>query len=551
MTGLARGVVAAILLLWTTALGLAADRVIVILDASGSMWGQIDGRPKLEIARQSLRTVLQSIPADREIGFMAYGHREKGSCQDIELVVPPAAGTGPAIASVADNLKFLGKTPLTAAVKQAAEALKYTEDKATVVLITDGLETCGGDPCALGKELEAAGVDFKADVVGFGLTEEEGRKVACLADNTGGKYIQASDAKSLQDALAATVVAPEPKPAPEPEPAPKAAQVEYNLVPKAVLKEGGEPPTRIDVFFELFKDDADGTNGNNVESGYYPARMHAAPGNYILRATSGGARAEQKISLTADKTAEPVLNLNAAAIYLRARPAPGADIDGNAQLVIDYPGGFSSANYGEAKFVVPAGETKVTAKLGAGELSETFQLAAGQVVDKDMIVGVGKAVANAFYTQGGEKVDSGDLSWKVFKAAKKLDGSREQVTYAFGPDSKFDLPAGDYVMAVDMQATTAEQPFGISVGQMSDVNVALNAGVVAIEAPGADGFRIYEAKKNLQGERKQVTYAFGEKMQTTLAAGDYVVVTDFKTDKADSETPFSVKAGERTELTVK
>jgi len=549
MTVLARSIAAAILLLWTTALGLAADRVIVILDASGSMWAQIDGKPKLEIARESLRAALQSIPADREIGFMAYGHREKGSCSDIELIVPPAAGTAGAIATAADNLKFLGKTPLTAAVKQAAEALKYTEDKATVVLITDGLETCGGDPCALGKELEAAGVDFTADVVGFGLTAEEGREVACLADNTGGKYIQASDEAALKDALAETVAAPEPAPAPEPEP--KAAEVEYNLVPKAVLREGVEVPARTDVFFEVFKDDAEGTQGNYVESGYQPARMHVPAGNYILLATSGGARVEQKIALTADKTAEPVLSLDAAALNLRARPAPGAEPDGNAQIIIDYPGGNSSGNYGEVRFVVPAGETKVTVKLGAGEVSETMQLAAGQVVDKDIIVGVGKTQANAFYTAGGEKVDSGDLSWKVFKGAKKLDGTRDQVTYAFGADAKFDLPAGDYVMAVDMQAASAEQPFSVKVGEMSEVDVALNAGVVAIEAPGADGFKIFEAKKNLQGERKQVTYAFGEKMQTTLVAGDYVAVTNFTTDKADSETPFTVKAGERTELTVK
>ena len=85
-------------------------------------------------------------------------------------------------------MKFLGKTPLSAAVKQAAEALKYTEDKATVILITDGLETCEADPCALGKELEQSGVDFTAHVVGFGLTAEEGKQVACLAENTGGKY---------------------------------------------------------------------------------------------------------------------------------------------------------------------------------------------------------------------------------------------------------------------------------------------------------------------------------------------------------------------------
>ena len=139
---------------------LAADKAIIVLDASGSMWGQIDGKPKLEIARESLRTVLQSVPADLELGFMAYGHREKGNCDDIELIVPPAAGTASAITTAADNLKFLGKTPLTAAVKQAAEALKYTEDKATVILITDGLETCNADPCALGKELEAVGRRF-------------------------------------------------------------------------------------------------------------------------------------------------------------------------------------------------------------------------------------------------------------------------------------------------------------------------------------------------------------------------------------------------------
>lgn len=549
MTGLARSVAAVMVLLWMATAAHAADRVIVILDASGSMWAQIDGKPKLEIARESLRTVLQSVPGDEEIGFMAYGHREKGSCSDIELIVPPATGTAGAITTAADNMKFLGKTPLTAAVKQAAEALRYTEDKAKVILITDGLETCGGDPCALGRELKAAGVDFTADVVGFGLTAEEGRQVACLAENTGGKYIQASDEAALKEALAETVAAPAP--APEPPPAPKAAEVEYNLVPKAVLKDGGETPDKVDVFYEAFKADAKGTQGDHVDFGYNHVSFKLPAGDYVVVATSGGARAEQKVSLTADRTSEVVLNLNAAALYLRARPAPGADIDGNAQLIVDYPGGSSASNFGEVKIVVPAGETKVAVKLGAGEVDETFQLAAGQIVDKDIIVGVGKVKANAFYTAGGERVDSGDLSWKVFKGAKKLDGTRDQVSYAFGADSKFDLPAGDYVMAVDMQAASAEQPFSVKVGEAGDVNVTLNAGVLAVDAPGADGFKIYEAKKNIQGERKQVTYAFGEKMQTTLAAGDYVLVTNFTTDKADSETPFTVKAGERTELAVK
>ena len=209
----------------------AADRAIIVLDASGSMWGQIDGKPKLEIARETLKSVLPTLPGDLELGLMAYGHREKGNCQDIELVVPPAAGSAGAIADAAAGLKFLGKTPLSEAVRQAAEALRYTEDKATVILITDGIETCNADPCALGNELETSGVDFTAHVVGFGLSREEGRQVACLAENTGGRYIQAKDEGELRDALTTTVAA---------KPVPKEEKAEI-VLPEATVATASKP----------------------------------------------------------------------------------------------------------------------------------------------------------------------------------------------------------------------------------------------------------------------------------------------------------------------
>ncbi|MEP1515396.1 MAG: VWA domain-containing protein [Nitratireductor sp.] len=197
---------AAVCALAATSAG-AAERAVIVLDASGSMWGQIDGKPKLEIARETLSDVLTTLPVELELGLMAYGHREKGNCKDIELIVEPAAGAAPRIAEAAGGLRFLGKTPLSAAVERAAEALRYTEDKATVVLITDGIETCNADPCALATSLEQSGVDFTAHVVGFGLSREEGRQVACLAENTGGKYIRAGDAAELKEALTGTVSA--------------------------------------------------------------------------------------------------------------------------------------------------------------------------------------------------------------------------------------------------------------------------------------------------------------------------------------------------------
>ncbi|WP_186393607.1 MULTISPECIES: VWA domain-containing protein [unclassified Pannonibacter] len=178
-----------------------APRTIIVMDGSGSMWGQIDGRAKLEIAREAVARVVQGIPAQQELGLLAYGHRTKGNCSDIELLVPPGQGTGPAIVDAVNAMRFLGKTPLSAAVRQAAEALRYGEESATVVLVTDGLETCEADPCALASELEAAGVNFTAHVVGFGLTKEEGAQVACLAENTGGRYIEAANAGELVSAL--------------------------------------------------------------------------------------------------------------------------------------------------------------------------------------------------------------------------------------------------------------------------------------------------------------------------------------------------------------
>ncbi|MBW8369313.1 MAG: VWA domain-containing protein, partial [Arenimonas sp.] len=167
-------------------------RTLIVMDGSGSMWGQIDGRPKLEIARETVADVVSKLPANQTLGLVAYGHRRKGDCKDIELMVPPAPGTSAQVLDAVNRMRFLGMTPLSEAVKQAAEALRYTEEAATVVLVTDGLETCAADPCALATELENSGVNFTAHVIGLGLTPAAGAKVAWLAANTGGGYQPAS-----------------------------------------------------------------------------------------------------------------------------------------------------------------------------------------------------------------------------------------------------------------------------------------------------------------------------------------------------------------------
>ncbi|MDG4900058.1 hypothetical protein CK222_16795 [Mesorhizobium sp. WSM3866] len=552
MAGLARSVAAAILLLSMTTFGFAANKVIIILDASGSMWAQIDGKPKLEIARESLRTVLQSVPGDDEIGFMAYGHRQKGSCADIELIVPPQAGSASAISAAADSMKFLGKTPLTAAVKQAAEALKYTEDKATVVLITDGLETCGGDPCALGKELKETGVDFTADVVGFGLTADEGRQIACLAENTGGKYIQASDEKALQQALVETVAAPapapEPAPAPAPAPAPEPAKPEFNFTPSVVMAEGGDAITDGNAW-EIYKAKSDGSRGDQVMTEYGELKINLEPGDYIVVGRADEARSEQKIKIEAGQTYSPLFTLNAGTLVIHPHASQGSEISGEARVDFAYPGG-STTHYGDTKATVPAGEQKVTVQIGAGTVTETIQLAAGQTVEKDIVVGVGHAVLNAYYTAGGDKADNSGIGFEIVKAKKKIDGSRESVEHSYGPDSKFWLPPDDYVALITLDLAVVEQPFSIKAGDNQDVKVALGAGVLAMSAPGAYSIEVFSSKKDAEGKRKSLGLTYGDSWQQTIPAGDYVVVRHMSDQGQDKEMPVTIKAGERSEITV-
>ena len=187
------------------------ERALLVLDASGSMWGQIDGRAKIEIARDAVDTLLAGWTGG-EMGLIAYGHRRKGDCQDIELLQPVGAFDAAAVRAGVARLQPLGMTPISAAVRQAAEQLKFTEQRATVILVSDGEETCKADPCALGAELESLGVDFTAHVVGFDIQAGSAAhaQLQCLAERTGGQYVGARDAAELSAALGRIARAPAP-----------------------------------------------------------------------------------------------------------------------------------------------------------------------------------------------------------------------------------------------------------------------------------------------------------------------------------------------------
>ncbi|HQW81389.1 MAG: VWA domain-containing protein [Rhodanobacteraceae bacterium] len=191
------------------------DQVMLVLDASGSMWGQIDGRSKVEIAREAVADLVKTWNPEVDLGLIAYGHRRKGDCADIETVLPAGPLHANDYLAKVNALNAKGMTPLSQAVINAADALKASERKATVILVSDGEETCELDPCAVGKSLEAKGVEFTAHVIGFDVPNPAHQaQLRCLAESTGGRYFNASDAASLDKALGQIAVASTEKPLP-------------------------------------------------------------------------------------------------------------------------------------------------------------------------------------------------------------------------------------------------------------------------------------------------------------------------------------------------
>lgn len=177
-----------------------APQSMLILDGSGSMWGQIEGTAKIEIAREAIDRMLADWPQDRDIGLMAYGHRSEGDCGDIEVLAEPGPLDRDAFNRSAAGITPQGKTPIGAAVELAADELSSADRPATIILVTDGRETCQADLCTLGATLEESGTGFTAHVIGFDVEDESGQ-LACLAEETGGRFIPALDSETLTRAL--------------------------------------------------------------------------------------------------------------------------------------------------------------------------------------------------------------------------------------------------------------------------------------------------------------------------------------------------------------
>lgn len=175
--------------------------LFVVFDASGSMWGQIDAIAKIESSKKILTEVLPTFPAQMPIGLIVYGHRDKSSCSDIELMEPLALSNRQAVLNKITTVRPLGMTPMIDAVTKALEQFTDAQGQKIVILLSDGIETCHQDPCGQMQQLHAKYPQSILHVIGFGVNSETAKQLECLAQAGSGRYFHAEDAHKLTAAF--------------------------------------------------------------------------------------------------------------------------------------------------------------------------------------------------------------------------------------------------------------------------------------------------------------------------------------------------------------
>lgn len=505
--------------------------VMLILDASGSMWGRIGETPKISIARTVIKDLLEDWDSSIEMGLMAYGHRRKGDCSDIEVLSPVGPVSKDGIMSTIKAINPKGKTPISKSVRQAAETLKYTEQKATVVLVSDGLETCSADPCALAKELAESGVDFTTHVIGFDLTTEEFETLQCLATETGGTFFNASNADELSDAMKTTF-----------ETTRKAGKVGIRLFGTACAI--CDPISDASFQSKVFAtDEAGGKTDEQVgfsvtQGGFIPLE----PGRYWVEGTisSRSALTQGKyIDVGEDGLTESSLDLNLGHLSVNAIPIVGGDpISKNlgytfysAENEDGKRSKLASSYDAQPQMYLPAGEVLVSVKHGSATQTEVVLLEAGERDQITVEMNIGYISASAIPSTGAQPLGGASFWINRDEPGASFDN---KLDYQISKKPRFILAEGDYILTVQQNDAKTMARASVVSGETTEVQVNLNSGVLNVAGGYSEGTPVSGLFWRVYNENnRQIAISASNQAKFLLVQGTYKVVVQKGPQKFD------------------
>jgi Ca-activated chloride channel family protein len=468
------------------------SQAIVVFDASGSMWGKLDGerQSKFTNAREAIKATLGKAKFEMKLGLVAFGHR-RGDCNDVQVILPPDGNASTErFAPPLERLNPKGKGPLTNALKEAAKVLGAGSGNKSLILVHDDPDNCSADPCAALADIQAAAPGVVVHVVGLGLQDEEAQRLQCLTKPTKGKFVDARNAQEVATGIEdiftlANLDLVPPPPSPAVRPAQPASAITTSKA-QAPLAKGERAPlatdgpsgvrlatTLIAGQLPIFAPahwyiTAEGETANAftpVSVTAMPDQIFALPsGRYTIEARTGFVTQKQVVSVAPKGTSSLDLVLNAAQLRLPAAPPSGWPADSFLSIVSTdgkVAGIRSLAELGPT-VAVPPGPWLVRIDQGSARAEASVTVAAGVTVD----IASKLTTGNLQITVAGfDSVSRAQTVVQVMEDDPEAPRGLREIARSAATTTDLVLPAGTYAVIARQGPVEVRERLAIAAGE--------------------------------------------------------------------------------------
>ena len=551
-------------------------RAVLIVDGSGSMWGRIGKREKITILRKRLIDNIATLKGRADLGIMSYGHRRRRDCRDIEMIVPIGPVVPQTTIEAIKRLLPRGKTPISSALKMAAEQLEKTrpdnsgKQSSRIILIADGVENCRLDPCRTSSQLASRYPNLRIDVIGLAVSDRQAEQMACISRNTKGQFYKAANGPQLQEQItrvfASLLASDKGKPGPKtekPKALPPGLYLSARLASNApVLKKG--------IVWRIYNKQDQTKGGSAIplqRSREATPFLKLPPGKYRIEARFKSLLAGKDINLAPDSARKAEIVFNAGILATSARLAKDTpELPGVIFSLYDASSGSSGPasiiahkQGKQAVFHLPAGKYSLKAKIGEVGARQDFVLKAGERQNRTIILDAGRLGLAASLARGSPPLDAVQYAIYLRRPDKDIELLR-----TLDPTPDLVLPKGDYLVIAHHGEASSRAETNLSAGETKRLSLVLDAGILELSSG---------LKTDTNGQQMQITYtilatennrpttmkpsASGKLVEVEqplparsfrhsfiLPAGLYRVEARFGNSNARAESLVSIKAGQ-------
>lgn len=540
-----------------------AATTMLILDGSGSMWGQIepDRRAKIDILRGILKPIIQSA-GQTKIGISSFGHRRKGDCSDAEIIALPTTDRDPVITTI-DKLNPRGKGPIVEALRQAAKAVG-TSRPASILVVTDGADNCQQDACEAALEIGKTLPGVPVHVVSLAVEPEDLPRLSCIAKATGGKFYDVKDAAGIQPALdeaaklamlAPGASAPSASAAPSLPAAPAGPGTNLRLT-AALASNSAILATP--VHWRVSK--AGGTEPlHDAETTALDLKLE--PGSYDVVVSAGRVEARQSVAVEAEKLTAVTMPLNAGRMLVRVKNQKDGEPSASAIVAISPAASPKSGpapgwvgRSGDTGVILAPGTYTISVADGLAHQDRQVTLAAGNEATYEVILGAGKLEVIASTREDGEPLEP--VTFIVTEDDPDSPDGRREVARSNATRAAFTLAAGTYYVVARSGVSSAQQRIAVGAGDNIKRTLVLAVAHLKVSSqisghPALEGQGLMYRVSTLDGEPKEISRSVLPRLDMLLKAGKYRVAAVAGALNVKAQQDITLEAGKSVDIILK